>query len=87
MKFHMIDYLGVTGNKRDGWAIKNNRLSKKMLSCKSTNQSDIIEALSGWGVIPSATGYRVAIEDGQFTVFECKTDKPVCAVFKFNGDA
>lgn len=85
MKFHLIDYLGVAGNKQDGWTIRSNRLNRKMLCCKSTNQSDIVDALSGWGVLPTATGYRVVAEDGQYTVFEDKTDKPMCAFFRLCG--
>ena len=83
----MIDYLGVSGNKRDGWTVRSNRLNRKMLCCKSTGQSDIINALYGWGVLPTMSGYRVASEDGQFTVYEDSTDKPMCAFFRVCGDS
>lgn len=81
----MIDYIGVSGNKKDGWTVRNNRLSGKMLCCRSTNQADVVSALHGWGVLPKAYGYRVVKEDGQFTVFEDGTDKPMCAFFS-TGD-
>ena len=81
MRLHMIDYIGVSKNGQDGWLIKNNRLGKKMLCCKSTSQTDIIEALCGWGVLPSTSGYKIVIENGQYTIFEKETDKPMCACF------
>lgn len=82
MKLHMIDYIGVLRNGQDGWLVNNNRLSKKMLCCKSTGQSDIIDALCGWGVLSSPSKYKVVAEGGQYTVFEIGTDRPVCACFK-----
>lgn len=86
VKFYLIDYIGVTGDKRNGWAIRTNRLNRKMLSCKSTKQSDVLDALWGWGVLPGNTGYKIVVEDGQYTVFEISTEKPMCAFFRFNGD-
>ena len=82
MKFYMIDYLGVTGNKQDGWKIRDNRLNRKMLYCKSVKQSDVVDALWGWGVLPCSAGYKVVKEGNQYTVFEDSTEKPVCAFFK-----
>ena len=81
MKLRMIDYIGVARNGQDGWTVKGNRLSNKLLCCKSTGQSDIIDALFGWGVLSSASGYKVVAEHGQYTIFENETDKPMCACF------
>lgn len=81
MKFHLIDYVRVTGNKRDGWKVGYNRLSKKMFYCRSTKQKDVLQALARWGVIPDAQGHKVVWEDGQYTVFEISTGKPICGFF------
>lgn len=85
MRLNMIDYIGVSGSKQDGWTVRDSRLSKKMLCCRSTSHRDIISALHGWGVLPKPNGYRVVKEFGQYTVFEDLTDKPVCALFS-TGD-
>ena len=82
MRLNMIDYIGVSGSKRDGWQVRDARLSHKKFCCKSTRQSDIVKALCGWGVIPDVSGYKVVLEHGQYTVFENKTKKPICAFFQ-----
>ena len=82
MRLNMIDYIGVAKNGQEAWQVKDARLSHKKFCCKSTRQSDIVEALCGWGVIPNASGYKVVLEHGQYTVFEIKTEKPICAFFQ-----
>ena len=82
MRLNMIDYIGVAKNGQEAWQVKDARLSHKKFCCKSTRQSDIVEALCGWGVIPNVSGYKVVLEHGQYTVFEIKTEKPICAFFQ-----
>lgn len=85
MRLHMIDYIGVAKNGQDVWYVRDARLSNKKFCCKSTRQADIVEALCGWGVIPNESGYKVVSEHGQYTVFEVKTEKPICAFFQNTG--
>ena len=82
MRLNMIDYIGVAKNGQDVWSVRDARLSNKKFCCRSTRQSDIVDALCGWGVIPNVSGYKVVLEHGQYTVFEIKTEKPICAFFQ-----
>ena len=82
MKFYLIDYLRVRGNKRDGWKVGYSRIGKRMFCCRSLKESDVIDALCGWGVLPKTEGYKMVREGNQLTIFEKKTEKPVCAFFR-----
>jgi hypothetical protein len=81
MKLYLIDYKGVNGNKEDGWQVGHSRIRQKMFCCRTLLYSDILDALRGWGVLPTADGYSVVDEYGQLTVFETATDRPVCGLF------
>jgi hypothetical protein len=82
VRLNMIDYIGVAKNGQEAWFVRDARLSNKKFCCKSTRQEDIVDALCGWGVIPNTSEYKVVSEHGQYTVFEVKTEKPICAFFQ-----
>lgn len=86
MRFHFIDYLGVTGNKRDGWKVRYSRIGKTKFRCRSTKPKDVIAALWGWGVLKNPGKYVVVEEKGQYTVFESVSERPICAFFQLPGE-
>lgn len=85
MRFYVIDYFGVTGNKQDGWKVGNSRIGRKKFCCRSTRRADILNAMHRWGVIPNSHNYKVVDEGGQLTIFHAETERPMCAIFKTGG--